>query len=271
MTSGTLAMIACPILEDEMVYNIAKDPEEKKIYLLRNKNTVTLIPKLKEHNIEYTGIDEDDYLKGKVRVSDDGYSIIIWMMDLGLHSEPAHLGESIRDELTRIDGRVDGIALYYGLCGNGLLGILDWCKEMLKTPVTIFTDGHGKVCDDCICVPLGSSENYLKLIRRYPGVMYLTPAMACSQDAFMASQDLFKGAEVSGMTPEQYMKFMLDLADYKYALKIDTGMGDQEHFQQECENYVKKYQLELKYLEKEWISTEAADRIYSEAKSFLKE
>ena len=142
MTNGTLAMIACPILEDEMIYSILNDPEDKRIYLLRNKNTSTLVPKLEHHNIDYINIDEKDFLKGTVRIADDGYSIVIWMMDLGLHSDPKHLGEAIRDELTRIDGRVDGVALYYGLCGNGLLGIIDWCKESLKTPVTIFKGLH---------------------------------------------------------------------------------------------------------------------------------
>ena len=270
MTHGTLAMIACPILEDEMVYSILKDHEEKKVYLLRNSNTVTLIPKLKHHNIDYIGIDEGDFLKGSVRIADDGYSIVIWMMNMGLHSDPKHLGEAIKEELIRIDGRVDGIALYYGLCGNGLFGIMDWCKETLKTPVTIFKGPDGRVCDDCICVPLGGSDNYLKLVKRYPGVMYLTPAVACSQDEFFSTQELFQGIESTGMTQQEYMKFMLDLADYKYALKIDTGMGDQEHFQEECEKFVKKYDLQLKQLEPDWISNDTADRIYSEAKSFLK-
>ena len=104
MTNGTLAMIACPILEDEMIYSILNDPEDKRIYLLRNKNTSTLVPKLEHHNIDYINIDEKDFLKGTVRIADDGYSIVIWMMDLGLHSDPKHLGDAIRDELTRIDG-----------------------------------------------------------------------------------------------------------------------------------------------------------------------
>jgi NADH-quinone oxidoreductase subunit H len=41
-------MMACPMLEDEMIYNLTADPEEKRIFLLENKNTETLIPKLKD-------------------------------------------------------------------------------------------------------------------------------------------------------------------------------------------------------------------------------
>ena len=40
---------------------------------------------------------------------------------------------------------------------------------------------------------------------------------------------------------------------------------------EECERFVKRFDLQLKKLEPEWISTETADRIYSEAKSFLKD
>ena len=66
------------------------------------------------------------------------------------------------------------------------------------------------------------------------------------------------------------VKFMLEMAGYKYALKIDTGIGDREHFQDECEKYAKKYNLELKTLEPEWISLDLADKIYAESKGFLK-
>ena len=69
MTNGTLAMITCPILEDEMIYSILNDPEDKRIYLLRNKNTSTLVPKLEHHNIDYINIDEKDFLKGTVSLS----------------------------------------------------------------------------------------------------------------------------------------------------------------------------------------------------------
>ncbi len=270
MVAGKLAMIVCPILEDEMIYSILKDPDEKKLYLLDNENTKTLLPKLAYHKIDYEVITEDDFLSGKTKLPDDKFCIIMWMMDLGLHSEPETLKSKLREELLRIDGLVDGIAMYYGLCGNGLIGILDWTKEHLRTPVTIFSDGSGKICDDCICVPVGGSDNYLKLLRRYPGVMYLTPAMACSQDEFMSRQELFRGVNETGMTRDEFMKFMLDMAGYKYALKIDTGIGDQEHFQDECEKYVKKYGLELKSLEPEWISLDLADKIYAEGKDFLK-
>ena len=38
MAFGRLMMMACPLLEDEMLYNLTTDPDEKRIFLLTNKN-----------------------------------------------------------------------------------------------------------------------------------------------------------------------------------------------------------------------------------------
>ena len=95
-TSGRLMMITCPMLEDEMVYNLTADPEEKKIFLLENKDTETLIPKLRMKNVDFKLISEDDFFNENANVPREGYNVIIWMMDLGLHSEPTHLASEIR-------------------------------------------------------------------------------------------------------------------------------------------------------------------------------
>lgn len=267
--SGRLMMIACPMLEDEMVYNLTADSEEKRIFLLENKNIETLIPKLKMKNVEFELISEEDFFNENANVPIEGYNVIVWMMDLGLHAEPKDLASEIRRLLLMVPGHADGIALYYGLCGRGLEGIREWCRENLPIPLTLFTDKEGKLCDDCICVPFGSSERYLDLMKKYCGVMYLTPAVACSWREFLGHTELFKGLDSIGMTSKEYMKLLLDMARYKQCLKIQTNLGDQEHFQEKCEEYAKELELELIELEDGWVSTEAADRMYSEAKSFL--
>jgi hypothetical protein len=63
---------------------------------------------------------------------------------------------------------------------------------------------------------------------------------------------------------------MLDMAGYKQCLKIQTNLGDQEHFQEKCEEYANEFELELIELEDGRVSTEVADRMYAEAKSFLR-
>jgi len=270
MAYGRLMMMTCPLLEDEMLHNLNTDPDEKRIFLLMNKNTETLIPKLKAKNIEFVQITEEDFFNEAACVPREGYNIIIWMMNLGLHSEPKDLAIEIRRLMRMVPGHADGIALYYGLCGNGLEGIREWGRENLPIPMTLFTDKEGKLCDDCICVPLGSSESYLNLMKEHTGVMYLTPAVACSWKDFFYHSELFKGLDRIEMDRKEFMKLMLDMAGYKQCLKIQTNLGDQEHFQERCEEYAKVFELELIELEDGWVSTEVADRMYAEAKSFLR-
>jgi hypothetical protein len=263
-------MLTCPMLEDEMIYNLTTDPQKKRVFLLENKNSETLIPKLKRKNVEFEQISEEDFFMENANVPKEGYNVIIWMMDLGLHSEPKDLAREMRRLMLMVPGHADGMALYYGLCGRGLEGIREWGRENLSIPITLFTDSQGKLCDDCICVPLGSSEKYLNLMKKHCGVMYLTPAVACSWGDFLDHSELFKGLDSIDMSRKEFMKLMFDMAGYKQCLKIQTNMGDQEHFQQKCEEYAKEMELELIVLEDGWVSTEVADRMYTEAKSFLR-
>lgn len=252
-----------------MIYNLLMDGDEKSLYLVRNDNIRMLLPKLEKNSLKYTMISENDFITRKVQFPKEKYNVVMWLRSMGLHSDPKILKEAILADIRSIDGYTDGIMLYYGLCGQALLGICDWARDNIKTPLTIFKDKHGKICDDCISVPVGGPDAYLRLLKAYPGAIYLTPAVACSQDEFMEKNDLFKGLELIDMTRTEFMKFILDSAGYKYALKIQTGLGDQEHFQEECENFVRKYDLKLAYLGNDWISKEVVDGTYAEAKSFL--
>ncbi|NLX48166.1 MAG: DUF1638 domain-containing protein [Euryarchaeota archaeon] len=270
VVSGRLMMMVCPLLEDEMVYNLTTDPDKKRIFLLTNRNTDTLIPKLRTRNVEFTQISEEDFFNEDAGVPRDGFNVIIWMMDLGLHSEPKDLGSEIRRLMLMVPGHAEGIALYYGLCGRGLEGVQEWAKENLPIPMTLFTDKEGKLCDDCICVPFGSSEKYLDLMKKHTGMLYLTPAVACSWKECLGQSPLFKGLDRIDMTTKEYMKLLFDMAGYTHCLKIQTNLGDQEHFQVRCEEYAKEMGLELTELESGWVSTEVADHMYAEAKSFLR-
>lgn len=266
MVSGTLGVMACPILEDELIYSLRKDEQEKTIFLLDNRHNKMIVPKLEENGVPYTMIDEEGFLNGSVSIPDGGYRVVIWMMDLGLHEEPENLKTRIRELMLDFQERVDAIALYYGLCGNGLKGIEEWSSANLDVPMTICKDRHGQMCDDCICVPMGGTDNYLRLLKKYPGIMYFTPGMACSFEEFMQSMELFRGIDKGD---REMFRMVLEMADYKYVMKIQTGLGDQKNFQKCVEEFAEEYELEVMELEDGWVSNEVADRIYDEAKSLL--
>jgi hypothetical protein len=262
-------MMACPILEDEMIYNLVTDSESKSITLVTNENNATLIPKMKKAGLDYKEISETDFKKGNLALPKDGYSVFIWMMSLGLHTEPEDLKKKVDDEMLSIDGMFDGILLYYGLCGQAFKGIDDWARENMKTPVTILKDAKGRICDDCICVPIDGTDNYYSLLKKYPGVMYLTPAIAINHDEFVTRLDLTKGLDES-MKGYEFIKILLDMAGYKNSLIIPSKIGDQEHFLQEAQIYSDKLGLKmLNELDPSFATTAVADRSYAAAKAHL--
>ncbi|MCL2318398.1 MAG: hypothetical protein FWC44_05055, partial [Methanomassiliicoccaceae archaeon] len=96
MAKGVLGVLACPILEDELVYSMSKDDEISNVYLLDNRHAKSIKIKLARNGIKHTIVGEREFLEGARMMPDDGFTIAIWMMDLGLHEEPADLGAALK-------------------------------------------------------------------------------------------------------------------------------------------------------------------------------
>lgn len=264
MTAGRFGMVVCPMLEDEAIYNIKQDIEEKTVYLVDTPYTETIIPKLKQHSVEYRKISQIDVLSEKV--PKEGYSVIIWVMNMGLHEDPDILGFEVRNQIIQMRNCVDSILLYYGRCGRGLDGIEEWAAKNVKIPVSIFKNHDGTMCDDCICIPIGGTSNYLRLLRAYPGRLYFTPAMASNFEGFLASMELFNGLDTTNV---EIMQMMLDMAGYETVLEVQTGLGDQENFKDNIDVFARRYGLNVKKLEDGWVSKDLTDMNYANAKTLL--
>jgi len=264
--SGILGVMACPILEDELIYSMSKDKDISSVYLLENRHARSIKIKLARKEIPYRIIGEEEFLDGSFCISDDGYVMVIWMMDLGLHEEPRDLRAALEECMIKMQERVDAIALYYGLCGNGMKDVDVWANEHLNVPVTIFRDNDGNIVDDCISAAIGGKDQYLKLLRKYPGIMYFTPAFATNYDDLLGRMELFKGVDVGD---ESMLKMVFEMADYHEVMKVDTGLGDEEEFQAATEKFADRLGFEILTLEDGWCTLEPADRIYQEAKDFL--
>lgn len=83
-------------------------------------------------------------------------------MDYGLHRVPAKMTQELQDA---IDGLNDPslVVLGYGLCGNGLDGIVVGKHTLLIPKV-----------DDCIAILLGSRQAYIREFTAVPGTYYLS-------------------------------------------------------------------------------------------------
>jgi len=263
---GVLGVLACPILEDELIYSISKDGEISNIYLLDNRHARSMKMKLARHGIAHTVVGEEEFLDGSYEIDNNGFTVAIWMMDLGLHEEPMDLKDAIRGCMLRIQERTDALALYYGLCGNGLKDIDVWASENLSIPMTIIRDSEGNIVDDCIAAAIGGTKQYLRLLKKYPGIMYFTPAFATNYDDLLGRMELFKGVDVGD---ETMLKMVFEMADYHEVMKIDTGLGDPEEFQAATEKFANRLGFSIFTLEDGWVTLEPAERVYAEAKGFL--
>jgi len=266
MAKGVLGVLACPILEDELVYSMSKDDEISNVYLLDNRHAKSIKIKLARNGIKHTIVGEREFLEGARMMPDDGFTIAIWMMDLGLHEEPADLGAALKKCMKEMQEHTDALVLYYGLCGNGLKDIDIWAKDNLEVPMTIIRDSEGKIVDDCIAAAIGGTKQYLNLLRKYPGIMYFTPAFATNYDDLLGRMELFKGVDVGD---ETMLKMVFEMADYHEVMKIETGLGDPDEFQAATEKFANRLGFSIFTLEDGWVTLEPADRVYAEAKGFL--
>ncbi|MDR2846578.1 MAG: DUF1638 domain-containing protein, partial [Candidatus Methanoplasma sp.] len=205
---------------------------------------------------------------GMETLPENAFNIVLLMKDLGLHSEPEILKADLRETLMFMQSKVDGFALYYGLCGNANKDLDKWAAEHLEKPVAIFRDENGRMCDDCIGVAVGGFDKYYSLQKKYTGVLYYTPAMATKWRDFFGQNDLFKGVESKNYDK---LKMILDMCDYHKVMIIPTGLGDEQEFKESLEDFANEFKFDIMHLEPGWVTLGPANRIYSEAKAYLAE
>ncbi len=126
MTKGILGVVACPMLEDELIYSLGKDPEPKKVYVLNGEHNGSLKRKMRQKGVEFEELDEWDFMNSDPGFDRDAYNVVIRMMNLALHAEPKDLMNTLQDDLVMLQGRVDAVAMYYGMCGNYGWDISKW-------------------------------------------------------------------------------------------------------------------------------------------------
>ena len=222
MVKGTLGIIGCPILEDEIVYSVRNDKEEKNVYVVNTPPAHTIIPKFGSNGISIKLIDEWDFDKGFYEIDEERYNIIVIMDKLGLHSRPDELRSTLEEQMKWYQERFDSVALYYGMCGNAGWDVSAWASKKLKIPVFVFRDRNGEVCDDCIGVAVGGHSNYYKFVKKYTGMLFVTPAIAQNWNEFSKELNFVKGFEVLDI---HTVKEVFELFGYKKMVKIDTGIG----------------------------------------------
>lgn len=262
--SGTMGMVGCPILEDEMAYLLSNDQDIQAIYFIDTDDCRNLIRKVRILNpsrvILMIGEEELPYYDNH-----GGLSVLVWMKSAGLHEYPDALRDEVKETLTRLDEKCDSILLFYGLCGNAFKKIDEIAKDF-TSPVVIMRDLKGQIVDDCIAVPLGGTEGYLALLKKHPGVFYMTPAWAENWKELIKKMEMFRGMESTGFDD---LKFIFEMADYSKVLKIRTGLGDEEVLDEKTREFAEIFSFEEHTLEEGWCSLDVIEQSFAKAKAYL--
>src|SRR3989304_136150 len=79
-----------------------------------------------------------------------------------LHNTPDIMRKRLQEEIDKIDENYKNIILGYGLCSNGVAGLISKKHKIIIPKV-----------DDCISLFLGSRERYLEEFKKDPATYYL--------------------------------------------------------------------------------------------------
>lgn len=281
MTHGVLGLIVCPMADDNLIYSLKNDPEEKNIIVVDNEHNGSIRRKLEEIGENYQLVEWRDIVGRNFDLDGNRYTILIYMINLGLHSKPEDLKSCVEELSKDMDPFVDGFGFYLGTCGNYNWNIPEWCKDNGLKPGAMFCDKEGHLCHDCVGINIAGGPKYTEMQQKYTGHLYIFPAMATNFDDFMEADQADSDATEASLTPEMrevlgiepgrdgYLRWMLGLGGYEYILKIDTGIGDRENFEKDLQMVAERTRLKIKEAEDYWADLQPTNDLYARCKSFL--
>ncbi|AIZ56916.1 hypothetical protein Mpt1_c10480 [Candidatus Methanoplasma termitum] len=268
MLNGTMGIIGCPILEDEIIYSLSSDEDEKKIYIVDTPPSNTLKKKLHLKGIDFSTVDEWEFNNGFLNINrENGFNIVVYMNKLGLHKDPKFLRETLEGQLIQHQSKFDVIALYYGMCGNAGWDISNWASDNLDIPVFVFRDDNDEVCDDCIGVAVGGHFKYCNFVKKHTGMFFVTPAIAGNWGEYSEELNFTKGFEIMDI---HTVKEVFEIFGYTKAVRIDTGIGIKgEELDKGCERFSEITGLEFITAAPGSADLFPTERIYKDAKGSL--
>jgi hypothetical protein len=243
-----LSIVACRMLEDELVHVLSKDRELQQLIVVENRESLGFLRKLRSRNCTSRTAFLDRVpmlLKSRsspqstsdFRVSTgllscfplfkklcrkrnhrQEVSVVVNMLSLGLHTDLEILKAEVYRNIREMASFSDRILVFYGTCGRAL-GKLEEDLSDLKCPLFFLKDKNGETIEDCISLALGGNEAYARAMTEFRGMgtIYLTPMWASSW------KQLEKGSR-------DFNKHYLKNPIYCQAAKIDSGVINDPDF-----------------------------------------
>jgi len=241
-----LSIVACEILEDELVYVLSKDPEIKRLFVVENRNSFRFVKKLKSENLKpfmfssdklyptiseinkeslsrYTKLFSNiplckkiyDFIPNKKKKQE--LTVVVNLLRKGLHSDVDLLQSEVYLNAKEMSKISNGIFLFYGKCGFSSEKIQAKLQQ-LGCPIYFLRDDGRNIVDDCISVALGGNEIYTKtmLSGNGKGAIYATPMVLSDlNETNYKSSEFYKKISKYLSSPMYSLLFKINNQDYK--------------------------------------------------------
>ena len=275
-----LSIIACGMLEDELVHVLSKDSELQQLIVVENRESLGFFRKLRLRNCNPTTAFLDrvpTFLKGqpnpelgisvrllpgfqlfkkfcRKRKDKEKISVVVNILNLGLHADIEILKTEVSRNIREMASFSDRILIFYGTCGNAL-GKLKEDLSDLECPLFFLKDRNGEIVEDCISLALGGNEAYVRAMIEFQGMgtIYMTPMWVSSWNK--------RENETGSQGSDKYLKNSL----YCMTAKIDTGLlADNSEFDENIKKFAQKFNMKITDLKG---SVEIAERSYITARN----
>lgn len=244
-----LSIVACRIFEDELMHVLTLNNAFDYLFIIDTVDSQDLIRRLKQKHINFTVSAEDkiaymlDAIKTKGLISlfkknIDKFTVIVHLMELGLHTDPQLLRNEVYKKIEHIASYSDGILLFYGLCGNSLKNVEAELSH-LQCPLFFLKDNENARVEDCISTALGGNYAYEKAFElcRGKGTIFFTPMWASNWKAVDKKNNI--SSDINKLT-NSFKKQHIEKI-----IKINTSGSYNRHFEEHMEQFAKHFQLDI--------------------------
>ena len=240
-----MSIISCKIMQDEIVWILENDSSIDEIIVVESKNIREFTEKLDKVNLQYKTLSLEEVSPlPKIESDCQKYTVLIHIMELGLHRNPKELKNKVYETIDILAPFSSGILLFYGLCGNVLGDVeKDFEANSLSCPVRILKDKNNRIVDDCIGATVGGVNNYLRILKSVSdvGTYLFTPMYGNSWREFIQLDKLNRD-------PAKALKLMKkthEMIGYKRVAKINTGLEYTENFDVSIREFAELFDFEI--------------------------
>jgi hypothetical protein len=245
-----LSIVACRMLEDELVHLLSADEEVRELLLVDGRECLSLSAKLRAQSRPHLllGLDgiaqhfrERQHRPGGILPRNSHRKaaelvVVVSLLRLGLHSDLDLLKATVYDNIRRLAAFSDGILIFYGKCGNALAD-LEHDLSDLACPLYFLNDERGERIDDCIALALGGNKNYERTLAEHQDVaLFMTPMWASNWKA-MGQEDAASGKRLD-------LGAMLKGTGMTKVARIDTGLCFEPGFEEKVDGFAREFGLQ---------------------------